>query len=69
MADQQILLDISPDGEFITDLESLEIDVKNMIFKINGVDFGKGCSSFSVVVEPGTATVRMEKRITFTSKA
>lgn len=34
------------------ELKTLEIDIENKIFKVNGEDFGKGCSEISIYCTP-----------------
>ena len=48
------------------ELESIEVDVKSKTFKINGKDFGGGCSGFTITCRPDTWEVRMEVDTTVT---
>lgn len=47
-------------------LEKIEVDVKNKIFKINGKDFGEGCSGFTITCRPDKWEVRAEVDTTVT---
>lgn len=69
MSGGKILINVSEDGEFQAEFETLEINRKNKIFKINGIDFGKGCSSFSLTADYEGIVVRMVKEIKFISPA
>ena len=41
-------------------LETLEIDVANKIFKLNGEDFGKDCSGFNLSYDCETYTITLD---------
>lgn len=40
-------------SKFPNELKTVEIDVDKRIFKVNGEDFGDGCSEFSIHCEAG----------------
>lgn len=43
------------------ELKTIEVDVEKKVFKVNGVDFGRGCTFFSISCEAGTGfNIRME---------
>lgn len=67
MSDGKILINVSEDGEFQAEFETLEINRKNKIFKINGIDFGNKCSSLWVSADYEGIVVRMVKEIKFIS--
>ena len=41
-------------------LRTVEVDVENKIFKINGEEFGKSCTGFTIECKPSELSVRME---------
>ena len=43
------------------ELRTIEVDVEKKIFRVNGEDFGKGCTGFRISCEaPDLFTVRLE---------
>ena len=44
----------------LQELESIEIDVKNKIFKVNGEDFGKRCLGFNIYCDASEWYIKME---------
>lgn len=49
---RQITLNVTDDGNFESELKTVEIDVERKIFKINGVPFGAGCTTLCIYSEP-----------------
>ena len=46
------------------ELKTIEVDVKKNIFRVNGEDFGKGCTSFSINCDAmGDSFFRVDMRI------
>lgn len=53
------------------ELKTIEIDVENKIFKVNGEDFGKNCNGFSISCSTGdrdnwfNVTMRIDTEVKF----
>lgn len=41
-------------------LEKIEVDVKNKVFRINGEDFGRDCTGFTITCKPAGWEIRAE---------
>lgn len=52
-------------GKVETELETLEVNCKNRVFKINGIEFGKGCSRFSLIVDDEGIALYLTQNLTF----
>lgn len=53
------------------ELKTIEVDVEKKIFRVNGEDFGKGCTGFSIGCDAGKDEkefLRIEMRIDATVK-
>lgn len=50
-------------------LEKIEVDVKNKIFKINGEDFGRDCTKFAITCKPDGWEIRaaIDATVTFST--
>lgn len=44
------------------ELKTVEIDVEKKIFKINGMDMGKGCSDLNINFNYKGSTIKVESR-------
>ncbi len=42
------------------ELKTIEIDTEKKIFRINGEDFGDGCTGFTISCIPGEFKIRVE---------
>ena len=48
-------------------LKTIEVDVEKKIFRVNGEDFGKGCTGFTIYCDgPKQFHITMETRSTIT---
>ena len=41
------------------ELKTIEVDVENKIFRINGEDFGEGCLEFTITCNPDEWNITM----------
>lgn len=42
------------------ELKTIEVDTEKKIFRINGEDFGDGCTGFTISCTPGEFKIRVE---------
>lgn len=63
MNEKELTLKVKENGEWTIDLRTLEVDIANNVFKINGIDFGGRCIGFSVEHNAFGTTVYLEKNI------
>lgn len=42
------------------ELKTIEVDTEKKIFRINGEDFGEGCTGFLISCAPGEFKIRVE---------
>lgn len=42
------------------ELKTIEVDTEKKIFRINGEDFGEGCTGFTISCTPGEFEIRAE---------
>lgn len=51
-------------GRWTLKLETIEVDVKKKIFKINGIPFGGDCCELEIFHSPEITTIKLLKGIT-----
>ena len=62
---EKIQFEVNEKGLWTGQLETLEIDIPNKLYKINGIPFEGRCSGLFIYFEKGEWAVRIDKGVEF----